>query len=61
MEPPIQMVPDNVLSEVKQPGREADHSPPSSAALCFQFLNISFCAVLPQDGTKYFVELNVSS
>jgi hypothetical protein len=30
-QPPIQWVPGAVSLEVKRPGREADHSPPSSA------------------------------
>jgi hypothetical protein len=30
-QPPIQWVPGTLSSAVKQPGREADHSPPSSA------------------------------
>jgi hypothetical protein len=30
-QPPIQCVPGSLSLEVKQPGREADHSPPSSA------------------------------
>jgi hypothetical protein len=30
-QPPIQWVPGALSSEVKQPGREADHSPPASA------------------------------
>jgi hypothetical protein len=30
-QPPIQWVPGALSLEVKQPGREADHSPPSSA------------------------------
>jgi hypothetical protein len=28
--PPIQRVPGNLSPELKQPGREADHSPPTS-------------------------------
>jgi hypothetical protein len=30
-QPPLQWVPEALSPEVKQPGREADHSPPSSA------------------------------
>jgi hypothetical protein len=30
-QPPIQWVPGTLSLEAKQPGREADHSPPSSA------------------------------
>jgi hypothetical protein len=30
-QPPIQWVPESLSLEVKQPGREADHLPPSNA------------------------------
>jgi len=32
-QPPIQLVPGAFSSEVKRPGREADHSPPSTAEI----------------------------
>jgi hypothetical protein len=32
-EPPIQWVPGALSLELKRPGREADHSPPSSAEI----------------------------
>jgi hypothetical protein len=51
-EPPIQWVPRALSLEVKRPGREADHSPPSTAEvkelveLCLQSPNTpSWCGV----------------
>jgi hypothetical protein len=44
-QPPIQWVPEALSLGVKQPGREADHSPPSSAdvkewvELCLHYPN----------------------
>jgi hypothetical protein len=64
-QPPIQWVPGALSLEVKQPGREADHSPPSSAKVknawsytpLPQYVFMAWCLVKHRD--KFTFYLNV--
>jgi hypothetical protein len=68
--PPIQWVPGALSLGVKRPGREADHSPPSSAEVknawsCIstpQYVFMAWCLVKHRDNftfTFYFAHLHI--
>jgi hypothetical protein len=60
-QPPIQWVPGALSLEVKRPGREADHSPPSSAEVknawilrLPQYVFMAWCLVKHRDEFNFF-------
>jgi len=54
------MVPGALYLGVKRPGREADHSPPSSAEVkegilpLLQYVFMAWCLVKPRDKSKFY-------
>jgi hypothetical protein len=56
-QPPIQWVPGALSLGVKRPGREADHSPLSSAEVIPQYAFMAWCSVKAQGQLQLYLYL----